>query len=132
MATCTRLLGCCNGIIDYETGGPDVVGPELFDDDDKSLQHDASAIEHDELERENQRTPTDEERATLRLVAGEMPWAAYLIIFVESGQHSTLHITDAPVFLAILLKDHFRQEETMPALLLRVGRRQAGEACMSH
>lgn len=35
---------------------------------------------------DNGRLPTDEERATLRLVSASVPWAAYVIAIVEFGE----------------------------------------------
>lgn len=35
---------------------------------------------------DNERLPTDEERATLRLVSASVPWAAYVIAIIEFGE----------------------------------------------
>ncbi|KAJ7241852.1 PTR2-domain-containing protein, partial [Mycena rebaudengoi] len=76
-------------IIDYETGGPDVkgvVGPDEKrpETDNKSFHDSLSADEVASL-------PTDEEGATLRHVAGEIPWAAYLICLVEFAERGSYY-----------------------------------------
>ncbi|KAJ7272824.1 PTR2-domain-containing protein, partial [Mycena rebaudengoi] len=78
-----------NVIVDYETGGPDVkgvVGPDekLPETDNKSFHDSLSADETATL-------PTEEERATLRHVAGEIPWAAYLICLVEFAERGSYY-----------------------------------------
>lgn len=56
---------------------------ESYDDDIKNVDElnddksDQDLTEH--------RLPTDEERATLRLVSANIPWAAYAIAVVEFG-----------------------------------------------
>ncbi|KAF7353815.1 PTR2-domain-containing protein [Mycena venus] len=82
-------------IIDYETGGPDVkgvIGPDFKEPlDEKKESLDVVVTEHDELEEGIGRLPTDEERDTLRLVAGKIPWAAYLICLVEFAERASYY-----------------------------------------
>ncbi|KAJ7084827.1 PTR2-domain-containing protein [Mycena belliarum] len=85
-------------VVDDETGGPDVKGvigtsidrKEAMDDDKKSSQPDIAVIVA-ELEGDVGRLPTEEEQATLRLVAGKIPWAAYLICLVEFAERASYY-----------------------------------------
>ncbi|KAJ7184518.1 PTR2-domain-containing protein [Mycena filopes] len=87
-------------IVDYEIGGPDVKGvlaPDLKEglhDEKTSVDgSDAGRVaEHRELEGELVgRLPTEEEQNTLRLVAGPIPWAAYLICLVEFAERASYY-----------------------------------------
>ncbi|KAJ6606181.1 PTR2-domain-containing protein [Mycena vulgaris] len=85
-----------NVIVDYETGGPDVkgvIGPDSKEkaahDDTKSFQDDG--VEVAELEGDIGRLPTEEEQATLRFVAGKIPWAAYMICLVEFAERASYY-----------------------------------------
>ncbi|KAJ6630247.1 PTR2-domain-containing protein [Mycena sp. CBHHK59/15] len=88
-----------NVIADFETGGPDVkgvVGPDFKeakdDRSEKKSYHDDAVLvtDHDESEGE-EKLPTDEERDTLRLIAGKIPWAAYLICLVEFSERASYY-----------------------------------------
>ncbi|KAJ7266315.1 PTR2-domain-containing protein [Mycena rebaudengoi] len=78
-----------NVIIDYETGRPDVKG--VVGPDEKRPETDNKSF-HDSLSADEVASfPTDEERATLRHVAGEIPWAAYLICLVEFAERGSYY-----------------------------------------
>ncbi|KAF7298451.1 PTR2-domain-containing protein [Mycena kentingensis (nom. inval.)] len=83
-------------ITDYETGGPDAMGVLAPVEDKKRASDDvvtdekASLGELPALEGDG-RLPTDEERATLRHVAGTIPWAAYLICLVEFAERASYY-----------------------------------------
>ncbi|KAF7294596.1 PTR2-domain-containing protein [Mycena indigotica] len=76
-------------VTDYETGGPDVKGV-LAPNEDKKSSLDGSDVVA-ELEHGEGRLPTEEERATLRLVSGPIPWAAYLICLVEFAERASYY-----------------------------------------
>ncbi|KAJ7144956.1 PTR2-domain-containing protein [Mycena crocata] len=87
-------MASMNAITEHETRSPDVKdvdNKEALDDDNKSLSHHYVAGSEDELVDGVGRLPTDEERDTLRLIAGKIPWAAYLICLVEFAERASYY-----------------------------------------
>ncbi|KAK7035909.1 PTR2-domain-containing protein [Favolaschia claudopus] len=86
-------------IVDYETGGVDVkgvVGPDFKTPAEEkpriSGSLDAGVTDQNQtLEDGDGRLPTDEEKETLRLVAGKIPWGAYLICLVEFAERASYY-----------------------------------------
>lgn len=56
---------------------------DIYTDDLKNVESEKDSIEH--------RLPTDEERATLRLVSAPVPWAAYAIAIVEFAERASYY-----------------------------------------
>ncbi|KAJ7348907.1 PTR2-domain-containing protein [Mycena albidolilacea] len=81
-------------IIDYETGGPDVegvIGPDIKVPVDEKRESVDVVGPHDTLEYRIEGLPTEEEKNTLRLVAGKIPWAAYIICLVEFSERASYY-----------------------------------------
>ncbi|KAJ7891313.1 PTR2-domain-containing protein [Mycena olivaceomarginata] len=81
-------------IIDYETGGPDVkgvIGPDIKVPVDEKRESVDVVGPHDALEYGIEGLPTEEEKNTLRLVAGKIPWAAYIICLVEFSERASYY-----------------------------------------